>query len=293
MTSTSVGLVTDDHLDELMERMQQRALSSSEVVQLRAHAAKCHACALLLELGPKLAEAVAPREADVFLDQRLIARSLGGHGSRRRARLALVLALAAAAMLLGSAAAARYFGGWRASHAAPTTMPSAGSASTARAVSTPRAPATAVEQVAGSSASPTLPSSAGLDVSNVPQPTESAAELFASANQLRRTGQDGAAITAYRGLQQRYPGSAEARLSRATLGTLLLQRGDASSALQEFDRYIQIGGPVLEEALAGRARALGALGDVHAEARAWQLLLERFPNSVHAARARARLVELR
>ena len=124
-------------------------------------------------------------------------------------------------------------------------------------------------------------------------PTESASDLFSAANQLRRRGQDAQAISAYRRLQQAYPQSGEATLSLATLGALLLQRGDAKGALSQFDGYVARGGAVLEEALAGRARALGQLGDRPGEAQAWQTLLDRFPSSVHAARARARLAELR
>ena len=292
MSSTSTSSGTRDHLDELMQRMQQRSISKSELMQLRAHAATCEACALLLELGPKLAEAVAPRESDVFLDQRVVSRALGRARAGRRGRAALVLAVSAAAMLVGSVAAARYFGAWPARAEAPAEAPAARAPSSARAVSAPLPPAQAHQEV--EAAGPALPAvSADPASASAPRPNESAAELFASANQLRRIGQDAAAVAAYRGLQQRYPSSPEARLSRATLGTLLLQRGDASGALQQFDGYIQVGGPVLEEALAGRARALGVLGDVRAEARAWQTLLERFPGSVHAARARTRLAELR
>jgi hypothetical protein len=293
MTSESTNSGPRDHLDELMERMQRRSLSSSELMQLRAHAATCEACALLLELGPKLAASVAPRASDALLDQRVVARSLGRTHHGRSARTVMVLALSAAAMLIGSVAAARYFGAWPAPGAAvPIATPSDRSSGSARAVSAPPSPARA-PQVAEPAEPPSPAISRDPEASAVAPPTESAAELFASANQLRRSGQDAAAISAYRGLQQRYPSSPEARLSRATLGTLLLQRGDASGALQEFDRYIQVGGSVLEEALAGRARALGVLGDARAEARAWRLLLERFPGSVHAARARTRLAELR
>src|SRR6185295_9306386 len=92
------------------------------------------------------------------------------------------------------------------------------------------------------------------------EPT-SAAKLFGDANQARRSGDIGRASGLYHLLQDQFPGSAEADLSRVTLALLLLDNGDAQGALSGFERYLAGSSRGLEaEALVGRARALGRLG---------------------------------
>jgi len=75
---------------------------------------------------------------------------------------------------------------------------------------------------------------------------------------------------------------------------LLLDRGDAQSALSHFDAYLLrgAGGTLTEEAQVGRALALHKLGWASDELQTWQTFLAAHPNSVHAARARQRLSEL-
>jgi TolA-binding protein len=123
-----------------------------------------------------------------------------------------------------------------------------------------------------------------------------APELFAKANALRRGGQTADAVHAYRVLEQSFPGSAEALVSRVTLGRLLLDRGiDVRAALAEFDTYLVRAprGALAEEALIGRALALGRLGRASdAERGAWSSLLATHPKSTYAARARARIEQL-
>jgi hypothetical protein len=48
-------------------------------------------------------------------------------------------------------------------------------------------------------------------------------------------------------------------------------------------------GALAEEALHGKAQALRSLGRASEENETWQLLLERFPKSIHAKTARERL----
>jgi TolA-binding protein len=123
-----------------------------------------------------------------------------------------------------------------------------------------------------------------------------ASELFAKANTLRRGGQTADAVHAYRALEQAFPGSTEALVSRVTLGRLLLDRGiDVRAALVEFDAYLSRApkGPLAEEALIGRALSLGRLGRASdAERGAWSSLLATHPKSTYAARARARIEQL-
>jgi TolA-binding protein len=123
-------------------------------------------------------------------------------------------------------------------------------------------------------------------------PVETPAQLFSEANDFRRNGKEAQSVPLYRKLQRSYPGSAEAEVSYATLGSLLLERGRAQEALTQFDHYIDHGGALLEDVLAGKASALSRLGRARDERRTWESLLSRFPSSVYAARAKARLAEL-
>lgn len=124
------------------------------------------------------------------------------------------------------------------------------------------------------------------------QPERSAAELFARANLLRRRDEVSDAVAVYRELQRSFPGSAEELLSRVVLGRLLLDRlGDPNGALAQFESYLASSsqGSLREEALVGRAVALGRLGRVAEERGAWSALLDAYPKSTSAARARAKL----
>lgn len=119
-----------------------------------------------------------------------------------------------------------------------------------------------------------------------------AEELFSSANRARRAGQNARAIAMFQQLQRRFPSSAEARLSRLSLGRVWLAQGRAQPALEQFESYLASGGPLTEEALLGKARALAALERFGEERAAWQTLLQRFPSSVYEAQAEQRLHQL-
>lgn len=120
-----------------------------------------------------------------------------------------------------------------------------------------------------------------------------AGELFAAANEARRRGDLDRAAALYRELERTHPDSDEAKTARATLARLLLERGDAGAALDGFDAYLDKSkGTLTEDAMVGRAEALFRMGKTGEEADAWRALLQRFPNSAHAARAKARLAAL-
>ena len=126
-----------------------------------------------------------------------------------------------------------------------------------------------------------------------PPPAEpDAPALFARANEARRAGDHALAARLYRGLIGRYPGSAEAHESLAVLGRVLLDDGDAQGALRSFDDYLLGPGVLREEVLLGRALALERLGRPDDEAVAWSALVAAAPGSVHAERARRRLLAL-
>jgi TolA-binding protein len=119
------------------------------------------------------------------------------------------------------------------------------------------------------------------------------AKLFGEANQARRAGDIGRASGLYRLLQEQFPGSAEAELSRVTLSLLLLDSGDAQGALVGFERYLAGSSRGLEaEALVGRARALSRLGRRDLEASAWREVQRKYPRSIYGRQATERLAAL-
>jgi TolA-binding protein len=131
------------------------------------------------------------------------------------------------------------------------------------------------------------------DLAPAPVVTDSAAELFAAANRARLTGDRPFAMAKYQQLLSNWPGSAEAALTQATLGRLLLDSGNPVGALEHLDAYLGARDQTLkEDVLSARAQALNRLGRSIDEGRAWRELLERFPLSVHAGRARERLQAL-
>jgi TolA-binding protein len=147
-----------------------------------------------------------------------------------------------------------------------------------------------------SHASPSRAPTAAMDRAKTVEPAASAAELFARANLARRRGDVNEAAHLYRDLQSSFPGSPEEIVSRVTLGRLLLDRlGDARGALVQFDSYLAnpTHGALREEALIGRALALGRLHRQAEEKGAWAALVAAYPKSAYAERARARLEELR
>jgi TolA-binding protein len=120
--------------------------------------------------------------------------------------------------------------------------------------------------------------------------TETAASIFDAANEARRKGDYARAVSLDRRLQITYPSSREAHVSYATVGRLLLDRGDAAAALASFDRYQARGGGALDEpVLVGRATALERLGRPDEARMAWATLLSSFPDTPYAEHARMRV----
>jgi TolA-binding protein len=139
------------------------------------------------------------------------------------------------------------------------------------------------------------PSSAEPPAKPVAVEVTSAAEAFSRANLARRDGKVKEAVRLYRTLQERFAGSSEELVSRVALGRLLLDRlGDSRGALVQFNSYLASpgSGALREEAMVGRALALGRLGRGAEERAAWSALVAAWPKSAHAKHARARLAEL-
>ncbi len=120
------------------------------------------------------------------------------------------------------------------------------------------------------------------------------ATVFHHANDALRSGDHLRAGELYGILLNRYPSSPEAHASLALFGRMLLDDGNANGALQCFDDYLRQGGALREDVMLARALAFQRIGPRASadEARAWTALIDAYPSSVHAERARRRLSEL-
>lgn len=229
-------------------------------------------------------------------------------GVRRGARRRWVLLLVAATLFGVSAAAASVQGvrWWRA-HARELTVPAQVVAPGAPAA-VPKRPAAARREVPSPLPAPSadvamaaaplvasVTSAESVATRSTPpaasHESQDAAALFSAAALARREGNAGKAVALLDSLQQRFPGSREARSSDMTLGSLHLQRGAAAAALEHFGRYLRAAprGELASEALWGQAQALTALGRQSQAQERLRQLLERFPGSPYAAAARVKL----
>jgi TolA-binding protein len=254
--------------------------------------------AALLRVYGNAAAAAAP-------PSRVVVRA----GSRKNPRK-IAAALVAAATISASGMAAAWWAGiakitWRtdatpAAAEAPPTAPQKGHSARAK------APPVEVPAPLDEAASAPAPAA------ELPQPLEArakeralrrvnhatavegtAAELFRNANAARRAGDFDDARRLYTRLIAKYPGTDEARLSQVSLGKLLLANGEAAEAEREFRRYLSNGHqPLAEEALVSQAESLRAMNRGGDERKTWLRLLADHPNSVYAARARARLAAI-
>jgi tetratricopeptide (TPR) repeat protein len=117
-----------------------------------------------------------------------------------------------------------------------------------------------------------------------------ASTLFHRANSARREGLSSEALSNYERLRAEFPTSAEARLALVLAARMHLDSGRLGDAVAGFDSYIATRDRSLrEQALAGRALALGRLGRTREELAAWQNLLRDYPDSSYATVASQRL----
>jgi TolA-binding protein len=294
--------VFDLHPEELLERAARGVASSAELTRLEQHLAECEVCRVEQALAAQAALDAAP-----LRDEKLIVARLkrdvaaqwaapAARRSRRKGALATTILLAATLASVAAAAAVvivRRAEPQRLQVTAP--LPPASQASPAR----PRlAPPVTVATPEPTQEPPKF-EAAREGASELPKPAaaeaSSAAELFSRANQARREGKTKEAARLYRALQERFAGSSEELVSRVTLGRLLLDRlGDSRGALLQFNSYLASpgGGALREEAMVGRALALGRIGHTTEERAAWKALLDAWPKSTQAKRAAARLAEL-
>jgi TolA-binding protein len=283
----------DEHPEELIDRALRGALDPEAQATLDRHVATCSVCAAQVSMAPRFERELAPQARDEALDLRALEAAMSRMKQeppvvRRRAAPSWFRWAAAAALLVfGVTGAAAVIGRRIAQRPASPAPAPAVEAPAARApirpVETPPAEAPAPPEPPPVNAPPARAST---------PPAVTAAALFERGEKQRREGHADAAIATYRRLQATFPASPEARLSFAFTGQLLLKQRRPGEALAQFDRHLKVGGDVAEEALAGRATALEELHRTADAIAAWKSLLARYPGSVYAGRARARLDEL-
>jgi tetratricopeptide (TPR) repeat protein len=283
----------DEHPEALIDRARQGALAPDEQASLQQHLDECAVCALQSSLAPRFERELAPQPRDAVLSKRAVEGAL--ESLQRAARLGRTRRsprwsrwAAAALLVFGvTAAAAVLRRGIAPRPPAPTP------AVEPRALIAPHRPVEPPPPAPEAPPPPPAPAARGA-VRATPLTADGRVE---GAEKLRRQGRADAAIATYRQLQATFPETAEARLSFALAGQLLLGRRHPSDALAQFDRHLgaarQAGeGEVDEEVLAGRATALEQLHRAPDAIAAWKTLLARYPRSVYAEGARARLEQL-
>ena len=115
------------------------------------------------------------------------------------------------------------------------------------------------------------------------QPKPSADELLDQARKSRAAGEFSAAAQAYERLVRTYPNSSKARSALVSLAQLYQgPLAQPAKALRAYERYLERGGPLAEEAHYGKIKALRSLGRNDAAKSATEAFLAKYPASIHA-----------
>jgi len=288
-----------ESFEELSARARRGELSRTEQEQLRWYLNASVEARLWHEAGCQAdaEDAVLPGDHDAA--QRVMQRALAGLAPKKQRKISV--SVAAAAVLLVASVATASVAGLGYVREGKLTLPFARRAHVQKAarghgvpVTTPAPAASAATPLpvvepassAAVTASPALSSS-----SKGAADTAAAASLFSAAALARREGNAAKAIALLDSLQDRYPGSREARLSDLTLGALHLKRGAAQAAFRHFENYSRSSGKgaLAPEALWGEFQALSALGRAAEAKERLQKLVERYPSSTYGGVARAKL----
>jgi TolA-binding protein len=295
----------DVHPEDLLDKAIEQNLTADERRRLQQHVAHCHACGIEWRALGDFAEERSFGSADQASLARILGRmnvnvALEATGQHQRSvavavprrRPRFVAYAAAAAVLFVAAGAAAVFQTYRwgttVSVAVQGPVQSIARLAPVPPEPAPQPKAAVVLPESESAAKPRSTERSAMQ-------SESASQIFSRANEARRRGEYAQALKAYAELQESHANSAEALTSRVAVGRLLLDRlKDPAGALRAFDRYLarQAVGSLAEEARVGRALSLTALGRKAEARKAWQFILQKYPKSVHAERARRRLQEL-
>lgn len=300
----------DLHPEELFDKAARGTLSSAEQAVLDAHLAQCSLCRFERQAVEDFAALPLPQlDVDALVTNALTARVTRPAHRPTRRRMPVLVAALVATFAMGSLAAVstgvipKLVAAVSGAHdVAPTPVVPHSAAPRPAPVVTPVAALPPVVETPPPRPPPPAPVRVVTPVVPAPvaevvptpdvppPPAESSASLFESANRSRIQGDRTSAMAAYRRLLERFPMADEAAQTRATLGRLLLDQGDPAAALAQFDRYL--GGEdrtLREDVMSARAVAFMRLGRDVEELSAWRALVEEFPQSVHASRARARI----
>lgn len=298
--------------DDLLLAARRGSLTTQDEARLDVHLQRCSRCRATLAAGRAFDAVLGAHPGDDAIAMRIAAQVTQRPARRWLAYVAtgslLLLSGSVAVAAVGRETLQRWFSPTPEQSAAPVASapevrgaeprrpnaptpmagaPEAASTAPAGATSDVTSPRSAPSTAAPNTAAPNT----AIRVSPPPsEPGAGAAELFANANALRTQGQAAEAERRYLTLQARYPSSTEARVSLVSLARLELGSRPAQ-ALRHFDAYLtqKAHTTLTEEALFGRASALGRLGRTDEERRAWRQLVERYPGSVYAERAKSRL----
>jgi TolA-binding protein len=290
-------MTAHDCRSELLVAARRGGLSEAGQLALEAHLATCASCRSSHQVSTDFdaADAIdlhdgARIRALADLARRRVGRSGGSAFAGARVAAAVGLLI-----LCGSASAAVWW--WRRPLPTPTIAraPAGGpieAGARARAVAPAATPAP--EAPAGRQRALRPPARAVALARPVDPMLMRPAAILQQATEARQRGERARAADLYRRLQREFPASPEATLSAVPLGGLLLDDDLPRAALAAFDSYLSQarGGALIPEALYGRARAFGRLGDRAEERKAWTRLCADFPDSAYAQLGRHRLAEI-
>lgn len=289
--------------DDLLLAARRGSLTTQDEARLDVHLQRCSRCQATLAAGRAFDAVLGAQAGDDAIAMRIAVQVTQRPARRWLAYIAtgglLLLSGSVAVAAVGREALQRWLTPTSEESTAPAAPPVTAPApraagpqqSSARgAGSAPEVPSATTTTAAPLEITQTAPTSAARVSPRFVEPAETAAELFASANALRTQGQAAEAERRYLSLQARYPGSTEARVSLVSLARLELGARPAR-ALSHFNAYLaqKAHTTLTEEALFGRASALARLGRADEERAAWRQLVERYPGSVYAERAKSRL----
>lgn len=290
--------VVDLHPEELLDKEARGELTELERERLEGHLARCATCRFERDVR---ADFAAELDDDAGLSsQRLDSLVERAHEEekeaavvpvvRTRRRGLRILLVAAAALFVGGIATAgigTQVWSRLAGNGEEVTVNLPATPATAVPTPTPLAPSASSEHVVIERSESVV--DAAVPAASAPAaPADTATSLFEAASQARQHGDYPQALALHRRLQSQFPLSREAHASQATVGRLLLDRGDAAGALASFDAYQTHGSGAFDEpVMIGRATALERLGRSDDARAAWQALVVAFPDTPWRSHAEA------